>query len=144
MKSQRFAITSSASAKGQRTANVRAYCGLLFFAFCVFAVYSGVINMLFAPNKVDIFTKDLTQIATYFLPVDREVSEKLLTLDDIIQSYLQGDNVLQTKTDEIEELWLYITEKKDYLSKLGFKNYDAFMNFIAEAYENRNEIYTLL
>jgi hypothetical protein len=45
--------------------------------------------MLFAPNKVDIFTKDLTQIATYFLPVDREVSENLLTLNDIIQSYIQ-------------------------------------------------------
>lgn len=100
--------------------------------------------MLFAPNKVDIFTKDLTQIATYFLPVDREVSENLLTLNDIIQSYIQWDNVLQTKTEEIEKLWLYITEKKDYLSKLGFKNYDAFMNFIAKAYENRSEIYTLL
>ncbi|MDR3168642.1 MAG: hypothetical protein LBU27_02585 [Candidatus Peribacteria bacterium] len=144
MKSPRFAITSVRPPTGKRTANVGAYCGLLFLAFSLFTIYSGVINMLFAPSKVDIFTKDLTQISAYFLPVDREVSQKLLTLDNIIQAYLSGENVLQTKTIEIEELWRYITENRDYLSKLGFKNYDALMDFIAEAYEYREEIYTLL
>ncbi|MDR0608082.1 MAG: hypothetical protein LBG52_07250 [Candidatus Peribacteria bacterium] len=144
MKSPRFAITSASPSTGQRTANVRAYCGLLFLAFALFTLYSGVINMLFAPSKVDIFTKDLTQISAYFLPVDREVSQKLLILNDVIQAYLSGDNVLQTQTNNIEELWLYITEKRDYLSTLGFKNYDALMDCIAEAYAYKEEIYALL
>jgi hypothetical protein len=100
--------------------------------------------MLFSPSKVDIFTKDLSQLATYFLPVDREVSKKLITLDGIVQDYLQGENVLQTKAPEIEDLRKYITEHRNYLSQLGFKNYDAVMDFLAESYAYREELFLLL
>jgi len=89
MKKKLFGISSLAPSKAKRTANVRAYCALLLLSFCVFAIYAGVTSMLFAPNKVDIFKKDLTQVATYFRPIDRAVSEKLLTLNEIVQSYLQ-------------------------------------------------------
>ena len=100
--------------------------------------------MIFSPSKVDIFTKELAQISTYFLPIDREVSQKILTLDHIVQAYSKGENVLQTKTDEIEEVRRYITDNRHYLSDLGFKNYDALMDFIAESYEHREELYLLL
>jgi dsDNA-binding SOS-regulon protein len=144
MKKKSFAITASSASKAKRTANVLAYCGLLFIAFCFFTLYSGLTNLLFSPNKIDIFKKDLTQISAYFLLVDREVSKKLLTLNDLLQSYLQGDNILQTKTEKIEELRRYITENRDYLSQLGFQNYDGLMDFLAQAYTHREEIYMLL
>ncbi|MDR2189635.1 MAG: DUF4012 domain-containing protein [Candidatus Peribacteria bacterium] len=144
MKKKTFAIHSPSVPQGKRTANVRAYIGLLFVAFCFFSLYAGITNMLFAPNKVNIFKKDLTQIAAYFLPVDREVSRNLLTLNSLLQSYVQGENILQTKTEEIEQLRRYITEKRAYLSQLGFKNYDALMDDLAKAYTYREEIYMLL
>ncbi len=71
--------------------------------------------MLFSSKKIDIFTKELPQLATYFLPVDRELSRKLTILNEIVQAYLQGENVLQTKEEKINDLRLYITQQKDYL-----------------------------
>ena len=89
MKTKLFGISSLSPSKAKRTANVRAYCALLLLSFCAFAIYAGITNMIFSPNKVDIFTKDLTQVATYFRPIDRGVSEQLLTLNEIVQSYTQ-------------------------------------------------------
>ena len=102
--------------------------------------------MVFSPSskQFDIFTRDLNQLAAYFLPVDRELSQKLITLDTVVQDYLSGENVLQTKAPEIEELRTYIITHRDYLSQLGFKNYDALMDFFAEAYQYREELFLLL
>jgi hypothetical protein len=144
MNNKHFAITSPSSSKGKRTANIRAYIALLLLAFCFFALYAGVTKMLFSQSKFDIFTKDLNQLATYFLPVDREVSQKLITLDGIVQEYLRGENVLQTKATEIEELRTYLVTHRDYLSQLGFRNYNAVMDFLAEAYQYREELFLLL
>ncbi|MDR2415434.1 MAG: DUF4012 domain-containing protein [Candidatus Peribacteria bacterium] len=144
MHKKSFAIQSNSTPQGKRTANVRAYIGLLFIAFCFFSLYSGITNLLFSPNKIDLFKKDLTQISAYFLPIDREISKNLLILNNLLQSYLQGENVLQTKTEEIEQLRRYITEQRHYLSTLGFKNYDALMDNLAQAYAYREEIYMLL
>jgi hypothetical protein len=144
MGNKRFAITTDHLSKPQWTANIWAYIALLVLAFCFFALYSNVTKMVLSPSKLDIFTKDLNQLATYFLPVDREVSQKLITLDSIVQEYLQGENVLQTKAPEIEELRTYIVTHRAYLSQLGFKNYDAVMNFLAEAYAYRDEVFLLL
>lgn len=145
MKEKHFTITSPVSPpKGKRTANTRAYIILLFLAFCCFALYAGVTKIVFAPSgQLDIFTKDLNQLASYFLPVDRELSQKLITLDSVVQDYLQGENVLQTKAPEIEELRTYTVTHRNYLSQLGFKNYDALMDFFAEAYQYRDEIFLL-
>jgi hypothetical protein len=101
--------------------------------------------MIFSPHgQLDIFSRDMSQLANYFLPVDRELSQKLLILDNIIQDYLNDENVLQTKSSEIEELRTYVVHRRDYLSQLGFKNYDAVMDFLAEAYQYREEIFLLL
>jgi hypothetical protein len=144
MHKKSFAIQSNEAPQGKRTANVRAYIGLLFIAFCFFNIYSGITSILFSPNKVDFLKKDITQIAAYFLPVDKEVSKNLLVLDSLMQSYLQGENILQTQTEEIEQLRRYITQQRHYLSSLGFKNYDALMDLLAQAYDYREEIYMLL
>ena len=146
MKKQHFAITSPniSAARGQWTANVWAYIVLIFLAFCFFSLYAGVTKIIFSPNKLDIFTNDLNQLAGYFLPVDREVSQQLMTLDSLVQEYVQGENVLQTRAPEIESLWTYVVTHREYLSQLGFDNYDTLMNFLAEAYDYREEIFLLL
>lgn len=61
---------------------------LLFLSFCFFAMYSGVSKLVFSSDKIDLFTKDLPQIASYFMPVDRTLAQKLLVLDEIVQEYL--------------------------------------------------------
>jgi hypothetical protein len=144
MENKHFAITTPTPSKPQRTANVRAYLALLVLAFCCFALYANITRIVFSPSKLDIFTKDLNQLAAYFLPVDREVSQQLIVLDGIIQEYLRGENVLQTKATEIEEVRNYVVTHRDYLSQLGFKNYDALMDFLAEVYQYREELFLLL
>ncbi|MBO4516179.1 hypothetical protein J5751_01800 [bacterium] len=60
----------------------------------------------------------------YFWSIDEKVSNMLLTSDDIIKSYLSGDNVLVSKKQEIQDLLSYVDENKYYLSSLGFESYD--------------------
>lgn len=100
--------------------------------------------MLFSPNKVDIFKHDLTQIATYFRPVDREISQKLLLLDDLVQSYMQWENIFKEKSESVDELRKYVTDNQHYLSSLWFQHYEELMKFLADAYQYREEIYMLL
>ncbi|MDR0369564.1 MAG: hypothetical protein LBH96_03475 [Candidatus Peribacteria bacterium] len=144
MKKSAFAITPPSSHKGKRTANVWAYLILLALAFCFFSLYAGVTKILFSPNKVDIFKNDLTQIATYFWPVDRQVSQKLLLLNDLLKSYAQGENIFKEKSESVDELRKYITNNKQYLANLGFQNYESLIKFLADAYQYREEIYMLL
>jgi len=116
MKKSTFAISSPSVTKGKRTANVCAYLLLLVVAFCFFSLYAGVTRMLFSPSKVDIFKYGLAQIATYFWPIDREISQKLLLLDDLVQSYLQGENIFEHRSASVDELWEYITDNRQYLA----------------------------
>lgn len=73
---------------------------------------------------MDVFKEDLGKVAMYFWSIDEKVSNMLLTSDDIIKSYLSGDNVLVTKKQEIQDLLSYVDENKYYLSNLGFESYD--------------------
>lgn len=100
--------------------------------------------MLFSPSKVDIFKNDLTQIATYFRPVDREISQKILLLDDLLQSYVQGENIFKEKSESVDELRKYITDNKQYLANFWFQNYEGLMKFLADSYQYKEEIYMLL
>ena len=42
----------------------------------------------------------------------------LLTSDDIIKSYLSGENVLVSKKQEIQDLLLYVDQNKYHLKSL--------------------------
>ncbi|MCR5412661.1 MAG: hypothetical protein K6E76_06930 [Patescibacteria group bacterium] len=44
--------------------------------------------MLFSHSKIDFFMKEPAQISTYFLPIDSEISQKILMVDDVIKAYL--------------------------------------------------------
>lgn len=74
--------------------------------------------MLFAEDKMDIFKEDLTQIALYFQPIDKDFSKFLVTLDDIVKAYIKGDNVLKEKLTEVDYCRDYIKKNKNYLKKL--------------------------
>ena len=120
------------------------YSLFLLISFCIFSLFSHIFLFLFSDNKVDFFVHELSQVATYFLPVDKTLSQKILILDEVIKDYQAGENVLQTKKQEIFDLWKYITDNKIYLTKLGFTNYESIMNLLSEAYEYREEIFNLL
>lgn len=73
---------------------------------------------MFGKNKVDVFQENLNQLAFSFRPIDKNVSQFLLAIDDIMKSYISGDNILMTKEKEINECLTYIQKNKDYLKKL--------------------------
>jgi hypothetical protein len=58
---------------------------LLAVAFSVILFYHKISLFLFEKDKIDVFKEDLQQIAVYFLPIDKNVSTFLVTLDRIIQ-----------------------------------------------------------
>jgi CRISPR/Cas system-associated protein endoribonuclease Cas2 len=87
-------------------------------AFLIFSVYSTIAGLLFSDNKSDVFSQDLQELAIYFRPIDTNFSSFLLTLDSVVQDYIAGENVFKTRKEEIEEVWLYISENREYLTAL--------------------------
>ena len=120
------------------------YAILFLIAFWWFSLYSNITNILFWKDPLDIFTQDLQTLSLYFLPIDKEVSQEIYTLDWIVNSYMHGDNIFKTKKTEIEEVWNYVINHKDYLSSLWFVRYNSLMDFLIDMYDQRQEVYDLL
>lgn len=93
---------------------------------------------------MDVFKEDLTQIALYFTPVDKEFSQFLVTLDEVIQWYVKGENILKEKSVQIEYCRDYIKKNKNYLEKLGFARYDALMSVLSDLRWYKKELFELL
>lgn len=117
---------------------------LLLCSFLIFSVYSTIAGLLFSDNKSDIFSQDLQELAIYFRPIDTNFSSFLLTLDSVVQDYIDGENVFKTRKDEIEDVWLYIFENREYLTALWFDEYDSLMDFIADIWKYKDTVFALL
>ena len=100
--------------------------------------------MLFSKNKIDVFQENLNQMAFSFRPIDKNVSKFLLTLDDLMKSYMSGDNILKTQAKEIDYCRKYIIDNKEYLQKIGFGNYEQLMNLLQDLWKHQQEVFTLL
>ena len=120
------------------------YSLLFLVFFWIFSLYSNITNILFWWSALDIFTKDLQTLSIYFLPIDKEVSHELYTLDTIVQSYMKGENIFKTKKSEIEEVRYYVINNQNYLSSLWFQRYETLMSFLSDLYNYREEVYALL
>jgi len=120
------------------------YSLLFLVFFWGFSLYANITNILFWWSALDIFTKDLQTLSIYFLPIDKEVSRELYTLDTIVQSYTRWENIFKTKKSEIEEVRYYIINNQNHLSSLWFQRYESLMSFLSDLYDHRNEVYDLL
>lgn len=120
------------------------YVVLVVFAFVVFAFYQNVTSIVFSKNKIDVFKEDLQQIALYFWTIDRDLSEFLITMDTIVEDYTAGENILTTRTEEIEKVWEYAYNNKSYLASLWFDNYSTVLAFMADTWKYKDELFTLL
>lgn len=100
--------------------------------------------MIFSEDKINIFKEDLNQIAFYTRTFDKELSQFLTTLDDIIQSYTQWENIFIEKEKEIDECRAYIENNREYLKKVWFSNYEKLINFISDMRTYQGELFELL
>lgn len=116
----------------------------LTLCFIAFSLYQNVTDIVFGKNKVDVFTQDLPQIALYFHTIDPNFSNFLIELDDIVQAYVQGENIMQTKSKQIDETWDYIKNNKEYIKSLWYDKYDTLLDFIADGWKYKDEVFDLL
>ena len=116
---------------------------LIVFCFIVFTFLAKISGMLFK-NKIDVFKEDIGQIAFYTRTFDKDLSHFLLTLDDVIQGYVKGENIFVTKEKEIDECRKYIDENRQYLKKVGFSNYDKLIDFLSDLRTYQKEFFDLL
>ncbi len=116
---------------------------LIVLCFIFFTFFAKINDILFK-NKIDVFREDLGQIAFYFRTFDKDLSNFLITLDDIIQSYNKGDNIFVTKEKGINFCRDYIEQNKEYLKKVGFSNYDKLINFFSDLKTYQKEFFELL
>ncbi len=114
----------------------------IFFIF--FAFFAKVNDLVFTKNKIDIFKEDLSKIAFYFWTFDKDLSHFLITLDDIIQRYIEGENIFATKEKEINFCREYIEKNKEYLKKVWFSNYDKLLTVFSDFKIYQKELFELL
>ena len=146
MEEKKFSIGETHKKKWSLSRMLFFLYSLLFLVFFRwFSLYSHVVNILFSKSSpLDIFTKDLQTLSIYFLPIDKEISHELYTLDTIVQSYMKWENIFKTKKSEIEEVRYYIINNQNYLSSLWFQRYESLMWFLSNLYNHRAEVYELL
>lgn len=116
---------------------------LIVLCFIFFVFFAKVSDMVFK-NKIDVFREDLGQIAFYTRTFDQDLSNFLLTLDDVIQGYVKGENVFVTKQQEIDSCRAYIEKNKEYLKKVGFSNYDKLIDLLSDLRKYQKELFQLL
>jgi hypothetical protein len=69
----------------QKTVDIVFHIFALFLVFFQwFSLYSNITNILFWWSALDIFKKDLQTLSIYFLPIDKEISRELSTLNSIV------------------------------------------------------------
>ena len=117
---------------------------LIVICFIFFTFFAKTSSILFSKNKINVFEENLGQIAFDFWIFDKNLSKFLMTLDDIIKSYNQGDNIFITKEKEINFCRDYIEKNKEYLKKVGFSNYDKLINFLSDLRVYQKELFDLL
>lgn len=117
---------------------------VLGIGFSLILFYHKISLFLFEKDKIDVFKEDLQQIAVYFLPIDKNVSHFLVTLDHIIQWYLAWENILITQEKEIESTREYMQKNKSYLKKMGFAWYEKIIDFMADLRKYKSEFFDLM
>lgn len=83
-------------------------------------------------------------MAFYTQPFDKNLSHFLVTLDDIIQWYIKGENIFITKQKEIDLCRDYIEDNKTYLKKIWFSNYDKLISLFSDLRIYEKELFELL
>jgi len=91
-----------------------------------------------------IIKKNRKYYAFYFRNFDKELSNTILTLNDIVQDYTKGKNILKTKSQSIEDVRIYAKKNKEYLKKLWFSNYENFILFLSNLRTHKPELFELL
>lgn len=117
---------------------------LVSCCLAVFSLYAQVSNIIFSSDKLDVIQEDLQDVAFYFWTIDQDLSKFFLTLDDIIQAYIHGENIFKSKEYEIEYSRNYIKNNKDYLTAVGFDHYEELLSFLADVWKYKDEIFKLL
>ncbi len=117
---------------------------IIILCFIFFVFFAKINDMMFSKDKFDIFKEDLGQIAFSTRTFDKELSHFFLTLDSIIQSYIQEENIFITKAKEIDECRTYLEQNKEYLKRIWFSNYEKLMNFLSDLKAYQPELFELL
>ena len=116
---------------------------LIVFCFIFFTLFANITNIVFK-NKIDVFKEDLGKIAFYSRTFNKDLSQFLIKLDEIIQGYTKGENIFMTKEKEIIFCWDYIQKNKEYLKNVWFSHYDELINLFADLKKHQQELFDLL
>ena len=65
-------------------------------------------------------------------------------MDTIVEDYTAGVNILTARTEEIEKVWEYAYNNKNYLVSLWFDNYSQVLDFMADTWKYKDQLFTLL
>ncbi len=121
-----------------------AFVVIIILCFMCFVFFAKIHDLMFSKDKIDVFKEDLGQIAFYMRTIDKELSNFLIELDNIVQSYNKGENIFKVKAKEIDECLEYIEKNKEYLKKVGFANYEWVIELLSDLRTYKKDIFTLL
>lgn len=123
----------------------RCFVVLAFLSFSCFALYNNLSKLVFAENKTDLFENNLEDLAFYFMGVDKDAANLLLSIDAVRQNYTKNqDHFLRDNEGNIEYILQYLSNHPDQLKQLGLHEYSGVIDLISDISKYNTDLFSLL
>lgn len=99
---------------------------------------------MFSKKSIDIFEEDLQNISLYFTTIDRDLARFVSETDLIVKEYLKGNNIFDTKQEELDFIADYLANNVEYLESMGFDSYTPFLKFSSNVAQYKEELWSYL
>ena len=102
------------------------------------------LHLYFLMIRSQLLTQELADIAFYFNYYDKELSQNILVVDEIIKAYQKNENVLISRDDEIRRILSYLADNIEYITDIWFWSYTSFLKFVIDITDNKEDLYDML
>lgn len=122
------------------------YIFLLFFHFFLFSVINVFVQIVMAEevDRIEIIDENIQDLSLYFLPYDAEFSSYLLEANNMLEKYQNWDNILSKEANNISDIMDFFANNPDFFNKLGFQEFEDFLDFFAKSNNYQEDIFSIL
>lgn len=122
------------------------YLYLFFLLICYFSFwfYNQFYRLAFADDKLEIFEKNIEDIALMLWPIDSEISNILLSADKVYDDYMSWAKILDKDYADLNYIFSAVKNKINVLLWLNIWDYKNVLIFLDWILNYRDDIFSLL
>lgn len=111
----------------------------MIFTFIVFGLYNTLHSFLFGDKKL-LFTTQLSTVANYISIYNKPTAALVQSIDNVVQGYLNDENVFDTQAQSIDTIWDIVTSTEDEILLRDNQRLQWVFNFIEDLAPYKDEL----